>query len=548
MFTRHKISVQFQTGTFLWFVAHDLRLNWRRFVDMFGGATPGRALALAALGVLALHALAWPAVPYLAEHVQGEATAATSRLALGALLISVASWMTAQGLFVATRTLYDRGDLDLLLSSPQNPSRILAAKAIAIAVSSLGSVAMLALPVANVGALRYGPQWLAIYPTLAGMALAATALALAATIGLFHLFGPRRARLYAQLAGALIGGVFVLAAQIVAMLPAPTREAIRVVLEPVALADMTFGARLLWLPVDALLAAPLEMFALLAVGAGLFAGSARLLGNSFASASLAAAGAPSGAVTVTGQTRARFRSGPARALRRKEWRLLVRDPSLFAQLGLQIVYTIPLAVVLVRSEALPIALALAPAIVVIAAQVAASLAWIAVSGEDAPELIACAPVSASAVDRAKLSAIALPVVAVALVPVAGLALVAPGAAVATFLFAAGASTSTALLNLWHPMPGNRRGMLRRHAQSKLIGLLEHAIAIAWAMAAVFWLMASVMWLPALGLALAVLGHGRLTVPHRTRGRIGNWLAASLPFTRRMQAGDAGGTATQSVAR
>ena len=53
----------------------------------------------------------------------------------------------------------------------------------------------------------------------------------------------------------------------------------------------------------------------------------------------------------------------------------------------------PLAVVLMRGvDNIPLVLAIAPAIVVIAAQLAASLAWITVSGEDAPELIATAPV------------------------------------------------------------------------------------------------------------------------------------------------------------
>ncbi|MEZ5856597.1 MAG: hypothetical protein R3D67_18310 [Hyphomicrobiaceae bacterium] len=195
---------------------------------------------------------------------------------------------------------------------------------------------------------------------------------------------------------------------------------------------------------------------------------------------------------------------------RKEWRLLLRDPSLFTQLGLQIVYTIPLAVVLVKSGSLPTALALTPAIVVIAAQVAASLAWIAVSGEDAPELIATAPVRPASVDGAKLSAIALPVLLIASVPLAGLALASPKAGLLALIFSIGASVSTSLLNLWHPMPGNRRGMLRRHAQSKFIGLMEHLLAILWAVGAVLALLGTTIWFVPVLLAVGVLGHGAVT--------------------------------------
>ncbi|MGE3914317.1 MAG: hypothetical protein AB7F78_01355 [Hyphomicrobiaceae bacterium] len=497
-------------GSFPWLVHHDLRLNWRRFVDMFGGATPTRALLIALLGGLALHALAWPALPFLADFLQGPATTPDSRLAIGALLVCVASWMVAQGLFAATRTLYDRGDLDLLYGSPLGARGILAAKATAIALSSLGSVAVLALPVANVGALRLGSRWLAIYPALAGIALLATAVALAATIALFRVVGPSRARRWAHLAGALIGGGFVLGGQIVALLPDGIRHSVTDFFKPAPSGLASPLSGFLWLPVDAVLADPVAMLAVLATGAGAFALAAAGLGDSFARASLDAIGSPSeSAVPSSTRRRIAFGRGASGALRHKEWRLLVRDPSLFAQLGLQIVYTIPLAVVLVRSGSLPIALAITPAIVVIAAQVAASLAWIAVSGEDAPELIASAPVAPRTVDAAKLSAIALPVLVIAGIPVAGLALASPWSALLALAFAAGASISTALLNLWHPMPGNRRGMLRRHAQSKVIGIVEHVLAILWAMAAVLALVGTSLWPWPLALAALVLGHDRV---------------------------------------
>ena len=163
--------------------------------------------------------------------------------------------------------------------------------------------------------------------------------------------------------------------------------------------------------------------------------------------------------------------------------MLRRDHSVFAQLSLQIIYTVPLAVVLLRSaENMPLAMALSPTIVVIAAQVAASLAWITVSGEDAPELIAAAPVSRAEVESAKIAAVGVPILIIVAPALLGLALVSGSIALLVTLFAAAAGLSTALLNLWHPMPGNRRGMLRRHSQSKLMALLEHLLAMLWGVA------------------------------------------------------------------
>jgi ABC-2 type transport system permease protein len=243
-----------------------------------------------------------------------------------------------------------------------------------------------------------------------------------------------------------------------------------------------------------------------AIAVLVFGGSVLLLSGSFLRASLRAAGGGGTEARRSGQRHfSQFGSGLGRTLRRKEWRLLCRDHSIFAQLSLQIIYTVPLAVVLMRGvDNIPLALAIAPAIVVIAAQIAASLAWITVSGEDAPELIAAAPVLREHVELAKVTAIGVPVLVILVIPLAGLALLSPFVALMVALFAAAASISTALLNLWHPMPGNRRGMLRRHSQSKLMALLEHLMAMLWAIAIVLAVVGSAWALVPIALANVVL--------------------------------------------
>jgi ABC-2 type transport system permease protein len=114
-------------------------------------------------------------------------------------------------------------------------------------------------------------------------------------------------------------------------------------------------------------------------------------------------------------------------------------------------------------------------------------------------------VKATAVDRAKLSAILGPMLLVVTVPLLALASISGHAAFVAGLCAAGASTSTALLNFWHPMPGSRRGMLRRHAQSKLVGLVEHALAMLWAITALFAIIGSWITVGPLAVALVILG-------------------------------------------
>jgi ABC-2 type transport system permease protein len=488
-------------GSFLWLFAHDLRLNWRRFTSMFTSIAAAPLAALVIGGGLVLHLVAWPVVAMVSPILHPPDGSSTGPLA--GLITAIVSWMLAQSLFGATRALYDRGDLDLLLGSPLVASKVFAAKAAAIAISTFGSVAILTLPLANVGALIDRPAWLAAYPVLIALALIATALGLSLTIWLFGLIGPQRARVYLHVTGAVIGGGFILAAQIVAVLPTPWRDSVHAWIAEFSGHAAGNHHNLLRLPIDSLQGDFSAIAILLTVALLSFAAVVKLLGARFANASLSAVGASAGS-TVHNPKPLRFQSGLGRCLRVKEWRLLVRDPNMLAQLSLQIVYTVPVAVVLLRSEKLPPVLAIAPTIVVIAAQVAASLAWLTVSGEDAPELIETAPVTAAAVDRAKLSAILGPLLIIVTVPLLALASISMHAALIAAACVAGASASTALLNFWHPMPGNRRGMLRRHAQSKLVALVEHALAMLWAVTALFAIVGSNIAFGPLAVAVSIL--------------------------------------------
>lgn len=496
-------------GSFPWLIRHELRLAWREVASLVAFSRPRLMIPLAMLGIAIIHVLAVPLVrvldPYL--HVR-DASISSLAVIIGATF----TWMMAQGVFGLTRTLYNRTDLDLLLGSPLAVSRIIAAKVMAIAVGSFGSVALLLLPIANTGALIDGPHWLTIYPVLTALALVATALGLTVVVVLFFLAGPRRARLWSHFAAAGIAGLFVLGAQIVAMLPEQLRLSITTVVDTaIYQRSGVFGGFLGFL-VGAVQADVFALVMLIVLSMLIFALAVVGLGERFAAANLAASGVEAGGTQHEARPPRAFRSGVARTLRMKEWRLLLRDPSFFAQLAMQIVYTIPIAVVLVRSEMLSLALSLGPTIVMIAAQVSGAIAWITMSGEDAPELIQSAPVSRRSVDTAKLGAVTLPVFAILAVPIAGLAIASPMSALVVLAFAAMAGTSTALVNFWHPLPGNRRGMLRRHSQSKLIGLIEHGLAMLWAFAVVFALMGSIVVAGPLALILIVLGLSRRLGP------------------------------------
>jgi hypothetical protein len=78
------------------------------------------------------------------------------------------------------------------------------------------------------------------------------------------------------------------------------------------------------------------------------------------------------------------------------------------------------------------------------------------------------------------------------------------------------------------MPGNRRGMLRRHSQSKLIALVEHALAISWAIAIVLALAASPVALLPMALVVGILAFVRSRHPRQRAPNVRAPTAPPLP--------------------
>ena len=480
--------------TFVQLVRHDLRLMGRRIATMARGASGRRFMLFVVIAVVIFHALAWSLATSVAEDASRDPRAIDLGIMGG--LAFVLPWIVSQALTNATRALYSRGDLDLVLASPVSPAAFFAARAVSIAIESVVSIAIFLLPVANMMAVFAGPHWLAIYPMLAICGLFGTAVGLVLTMILFRVAGPRRTRTVSQVFATIIGASFALGVQATNFAPPWLQEAMR----------LYAPARdsVLSLPVRAVMG-DVASLAILALAASiLFAIVARGLGVGFARGLAQTADAPASSRNA-GRRRA-FRTGPGPALRRKEWRLLRRDPWLASQMLLQVAYTAPLCFVLWKTlgpEQGPVA-AISPAIVVIAAQAAGALAWITLSTEDAPEFLLTAPVSASAVPRAKLTAVAIPLAAVLAIPLAIMGVLAPLAAAATFAFATAAACSTALLNLWHPAPAKRGDIMRRSGQSKLISMLEHVLALSWAVSVALFAGGSVLFLVPIALAVVAL--------------------------------------------
>jgi ABC-2 type transport system permease protein len=173
---------------------------------------------------------------------------------------------------------------------------------------------------------------------------------------------------------------------------------------------------------------------------------------------------------------------PRRVLRQKEWMLLSRDPWLVSQTLMQILYLLPPAVLLSRSlgGGTGAIFVLVPVLVMAAGQLAGGLAWLAISGEDAPDLIATAPVPAREIVRAKMEAVMGGIALVFLPFVAALAFLSPFHAAVSAIGVVAAAASAAQIQLWFRAQAKRSYFRRRQVSSRVATFAEAFSSITWA--------------------------------------------------------------------
>src|SRR6516162_253684 len=123
---------------------------------------------------------------------------------------------------------------------------------------------------------------------------------------------------------------------------------------------------------------------------------------------------------------------------------------------------------------------LVPVLVMAAGQLAGGLAWLAISGEDAPELIATAPLAAGTILRAKVEAVMGCILTVFAPFVLALALVAPAYAAVAGLGIAIAAASATEVQLCFRAQAKRSHFRRRQTFSRVATFAEAFVSIAWA--------------------------------------------------------------------
>jgi ABC-2 type transport system permease protein len=479
--------MSFAPASLPWFAAHEFRLAWRDWLAMTTAGRKVRGFLLFAVLVLfylGLHLLANAIIaPWVAGGVGPDKQTLVLVAGTGLLFWTV---MLSQALESVTRAYYTRSDLDLILSSPASSASVFAVRTSATAFGTVLLACLLVSPIINVLVIQAGPHWLAAYGVFAGLGAFGTAISVLVTIGLFRAIGPGRTRLVAQIIAGVVGAGFVIGIQAAAILSFGNLDRYAVLQSPEFVDTMPDSSSLIWLPSRAAMGDLASMCLVLLIGLGSLALVIRATSGSFAHHAIAAAGVAATRVQQSATSRP-FRAASQRhALRVKEWKLLRRDPWLLSQTLMQILYLFPPALFLWVSygQSAGTYVVVIPVIVMAAGQLGGGLSWLAISGEDAHDLVVTAPIQPRTVLIAKIEAV-LTVIAVVFAPIIAFVWVASfrlaWITAAFIILSAGAATA---IQLWFRVPMRRAMFRRRQVASRTATISEALSSIMWAGTAV----------------------------------------------------------------
>ncbi len=474
------VPARFAPGSLAWLVWHDVRVKSRSRPNRFG-----RMLALLLLALLPIAAgigFAWQArgAPMMPTAAIGMVAAV-----LGGLLLVMLSSAYAHVLRLGR----DRGELELLMSAPLPVSRVVAARLAGVQAVVALPFLVLTLPFFLASAALGHWAWLAGPLVVIAVALVATALALLLATALERLLGPRLATTVAQVVGVALAAIVFALGQAPNFAPVWFAGLLQTLAVPPP-------SPLDW-PARALFGDPAPLLGMCALALAAVA-----LATEIAAGRLEAA-PPAPATLERSAPAARFGGSPLAVLYGKELTLLRRDPELITQIGQQMVFMVPV-IALIFADGRITPERMASAGVFLGGALASSLAWLILCAEDAPDLIATAPVTRWEAMRAKLAAVLTPPAVLVLALALFVTIRSPAAAALMLPMALAAALATAAMQVWTKAPARRSAFRQRYRSSLLMAVGEFVVLGSMAAATRLVLAGSWWALAALAVPAALL--------------------------------------------
>jgi ABC-2 type transport system permease protein len=475
-------------GSLPWLIRNELRLAWRALT------AKTKPWVWAVLIVLGLAAVIVP-VFFLAQDIRGKlafqgAPPTIALVAAQAFVLITFTLLLSGTIASSVEALFERGDLDLLVSSPLDSKVIFASRALSVALKTfLSSLAFILLAV--IAGLILGIwQILGLIPLLAAISLIASAFGMLLTLGLVRAIGARRAKTVAQVLSAVVGAAIYIGSQSFRFLgDSSTNSGITGWLVNLFRGNVDTSS-FWWLPARAAFLDPVGTVAMLALGAVLLWFTTNLVHNTFILGTQTATTGGGKRLTATSPTSSKpvkFASGLTRIVMNKEWRLIARDPYLISQLGLQMLYLLPAIFVFWQPGNNDFSLfgssytsyAVNGFIVLLGGTLISRLTQIIVAGEEAPELLAMSPAGGENLRWIKFAGVLIPTVLL-FSPLLVLIVVRNMHPLVGLLAFFGTVLSLGILQVWNAKAQPRADLMKRGGRGDfLTGLIQGLVTLAW---------------------------------------------------------------------
>jgi len=507
-------------GSARWLLAHELRLAWHGGgLNKQGKRRPAlRTFIFWAVASALLHLLAFFALRKLGGHMDDAFLA----IPVTVMLVVCSTFMLSSALTGCVTALFERGDLDLLLSSPLPTRSIFTVRLLGIVTVTAAPYLFLAGPFANVALVLGHPGWLGLYVMICACAMLMACAGMLLTLALVRVLGARRTRVVAQVLAAVAGALLFLLSQAYNFMH-HGGDAGPGLLGQLASQPLFGLDSALWLPGRALLGAPVPLLAAALLAGLAFALTVGRTHRFFAQGVQEAAGAGRAPARPVGapRLRLRFRRSLFDTVVVKEWRLIARDPHLIAQVLLQLVYLVPLLLPILNGNA--VGPALGAGLTLLCSSLAGSLCWIVISAEDAPDLLLSAPAPRRTLQLAKLAAATMPPLLLIALPLLWLTVRTPLTGLLVAFTVCAAVLSAGLIVLWVGRPAPRSDFQMRGKSNFLCTVLELISSLCWG--GLGWLLVTLSaqdadWLPFAAAAMLAGALGVLLLAWLLRRRPG----------------------------
>jgi ABC-2 type transport system permease protein len=491
-----------QAGTLPWLLRHHLLLVWRE-----------TQINRSIWAVLIVGALVFMAIPFFLWNTIAQAQARTPEL--GATLEILLFWIAAAilgfvaifslggGLMGSLKSLLERSDLDLLISSPVDSQIVFASRLLGIAAQLFLGYCWITVPL--IPFLSFTGQLgmvLGIHIALLCIAVSCASIAMLLTVWCVGQFGIKATRTLFQVGSV---GFSLLFLAIVHLDFIPIRPNPDFFLSPQGLLA---SDSLIWFPVRTLFFHGPSVVLNLALTTGLAWGTVRTMHQFYLQSSQQETTTVAPPTKGSGLER-RFGANLSQLLLMKEWRLMLRNPMLLSQIGLQILYIMFMFFVLFREGFGGMDANTLVAIVSVYAggNLATILTRICVAGEEIPNLLRTSPIPDFHWQGFKILAALIPTWLL-LSPIFLLTVLQGSPWLKILLLILGATGTTALVSLWNSRSATKADLFQFNKENQadvILAFLQFALIILWAIVAFVGLKSGLLATISTGIHLTLIG-------------------------------------------